>query len=93
MKRRFVFFVLLLCILVAAAKFCQNTERLKLEGHVEVHTSNGSIVHNNVEYTEGTHWKDGSDFYGCPCKIKQCIQLCKEGEITLLIYILFFISG
>lgn len=80
MKRRLAFIVLFLHILVATAKLCQDIVRIKLEGDVQVHSHNGSISHNNVEYPEGTHWKDGSEFYGCPCKIKQCIRLCSESE-------------
>jgi Methuselah N-terminus len=87
MKCRIAFFVLFLHILLASAKYCQDIVRLKLEGDVQVHSHNRSISHNNVEYPEGTHWKDGSDFYGCPCKIKQCLRLCNESEI-----ILFFMS-
>jgi hypothetical protein len=90
MKSRLLYFVLLHNVLVGSAKFCHDNVRLELKGHVEVHSHNGSIVHNNVEYPEGTHWKDGSDFYGCPCEIKECIRFCSNSEF---LFIRIFLHG
>jgi len=76
----FYLVLLKLNIISRADKICEAALRLELkEDEVKSHEQNDSISHDNFHYPKGTFGKHGSEYYGCPCQVKHCLRLCKEG--------------
>ncbi|XP_059486865.1 G-protein coupled receptor Mth2-like [Neocloeon triangulifer] len=69
-------FVLIILVQLSFCKTCKNGNRLKLDGPVEFR--DGALVQNDTVFLKNEFWKEGGDYYGCPCDRKSCIRLCHE---------------
>jgi hypothetical protein len=80
-------YVLLLLVSLATVPWkCQATKdlpchsRLSLALPDAVLLNNGSVIAGGREYPDGTYWRNGTGYYGCPCSITNCIRKCPKGK-------------
>ncbi|XP_059487689.1 G-protein coupled receptor Mth2-like [Neocloeon triangulifer] len=80
MKFRRLIFDLIILVPLSFCKTCKHGNKLKLDGPVEFR--DGALVQNDTVFLKNEFWKEGDEYYGCPCESKSCIRLCHKDLVA-----------